>query len=142
MMFYVQFLAFGYARYSKGMEKITSFGMRNSVTLPSLGWKYFSSMRHESDESLYTCKDNFLRWLVSQSIKNGRCTRFNQYYKSATEDNIFKTISKELNVKGNICDVFEAYVEYISKKKKTIEEEHESNFDEDRKIDETEEKYI
>ena len=37
--------AFSYARYSKGMEEITEFGMKNSLTLPSLGWKYFNSLR-------------------------------------------------------------------------------------------------
>ena len=29
-------IAFCYATYSKGMEQITEFGMKNSLTLPSL----------------------------------------------------------------------------------------------------------
>ena len=35
--------AFSYARYSKGMEEITGFGMKNSLTLPVLVNKYFNS---------------------------------------------------------------------------------------------------
>ena len=31
--------AFSYARYSKGMEQLTGFGMKNSLTLPSLANK-------------------------------------------------------------------------------------------------------
>ena len=34
--------AFSYARYSKGMEELTGFGMKNSLTLPSLANKYFN----------------------------------------------------------------------------------------------------
>ena len=32
-----------------GMEKITNFGMKNSLTLPSLANKYFNSLRDEND---------------------------------------------------------------------------------------------
>ena len=46
--------AFSYARYSKGMEELTGFGMKNSLTLPSLANKYFNSLRDESDEPIYT----------------------------------------------------------------------------------------
>ena len=31
--------AFCYARYNKRMEKFTGFGIKNSLTLPILGWK-------------------------------------------------------------------------------------------------------
>ena len=36
--------AFCYARYSKGMEELTGFGMKNSLTLPSLANKDFNSL--------------------------------------------------------------------------------------------------
>ena len=46
--------AFSYSRYSKGMEELTGFGMKNSLTLPSLANKYFNSLRDENDEPMYT----------------------------------------------------------------------------------------
>ena len=39
--------AFSYARFSKGKEELTKFGMKNSLTLPSLANKYFNSSRDE-----------------------------------------------------------------------------------------------
>ena len=53
--------AFGYTRYSEGMKKITGFGMKNRLTLPSLGEKKFKSLKDESDEPIYTHKDKNLR---------------------------------------------------------------------------------
>ena len=46
--------AFSYARYAKGMDELTGFGMKNSLTLPSLANKYFNSLRDENDEPIYT----------------------------------------------------------------------------------------
>ena len=43
-----------YARYGKSREKIIGFGMKNSRTLPSLGWKCCKSLSNESDEPVYT----------------------------------------------------------------------------------------
>ena len=69
--------AFSYARYSKGMEKLTGFGMKNSLTLPPLANKYFNSLRDESDEPIYTYNDEYMRHFVRQSIKGGRCSALN-----------------------------------------------------------------
>ena len=44
-----------------GMEEITGFGMKNSLTLPSLANKYLNSLRDENDEPIYTYTDPFLR---------------------------------------------------------------------------------
>ena len=33
--------AFSYARYSKAMQEITGFSMKNSLSAPGLGWKDF-----------------------------------------------------------------------------------------------------
>ena len=52
---------FRYARYTMGMEEITNFGMKNSVTLPSLANKYLNSLRDENDEPIYTYSDPFMR---------------------------------------------------------------------------------
>ena len=65
--------AFSYARYSKGMEELIGFGMKNSLTLPALANKYFNSLKDESDEPIYTYNNEFMRHFVRQSIKRGRC---------------------------------------------------------------------
>ena len=61
-----------YARYSKGMEEITGFGMKNSLTLPSLANKYFYSSRDENDEHIFTYNDENLRHFVRLCINGGR----------------------------------------------------------------------
>ena len=94
--------AFSYARNSKGMEKETGFGMKNSSTLPSLANKCFNSLRDENDESLYTYNDECMRYFVRQSIKGGRCAALSQFYKYTTSDENFINISKELDVNGII----------------------------------------
>ena len=70
--------AFSFARYAKGMEELTGFGMKNSLTLPSLANKSFNSLRDESVEPIYTYNDEFMRHFVRQSIKSGRCSALNQ----------------------------------------------------------------
>ena len=90
-----------------GMEKLTGFGMKNSLTLPTLETKYFNILRDENDEPIYTYTDPFMRNLVRKAIKDGKCNAFNQHYKSEILDEVFNIISKELNVNGNICDILE-----------------------------------
>ena len=46
--------AYSYARYIKAMEEIPGFSMKDCLSLPSLGWKYFNSLRTEEDEPIYT----------------------------------------------------------------------------------------
>ena len=58
-----------YARYSKPMEEMTGFGMKDCLSLPGLGWKYFNSLKTEDDESIYTYIDKYMRWFVRQSVK-------------------------------------------------------------------------
>ena len=50
-------MAFSYAGYSKGVEELTSFGMKNSITLPKFANKYFRCLRDENDEPVYTYND-------------------------------------------------------------------------------------
>ena len=132
-----------YARYSKAMEEINGFSMKDCLSLPGLGWKYFNSLRTEEDEPIYTYNDKYMRWFVRQSIKGGRVCAFNQYYKSKHCDDILKIINKELAVKGTVYDTIEAYVEYKNKHFKIFEKEYENQFDDyrDEDIDEKE-KYI
>ena len=132
--------AFSYARYSKGMEVLTGFGMKNSLTLPSLANKYFNSLRDESDEPIYTYNDEFMRHFVRQSIKGGRCSALNQYYKLNNSQEVFNIISKELNVNDNdnVCEIIDKYFEYTNKQRKIIENEYDSKFKDYRDNDEEE----
>ena len=70
--------AFSYARYSKVIEKLTNFGLKVILTLPSLANKYFNSLRDENGETIYTCHVEVMRFFVRQSIQGGRCGSFNQ----------------------------------------------------------------
>ena len=121
--------AFSYARYSKGMEALTGFGMKNCLTLPSLANKYFNSLRDESDEPIYTYTDEFMRHFVRKSIKGGRRSALNQYYKSNISKEAFNIISKELNVNDkDVCEIINEYFEHTNKQRKIIEDEYDSQF--------------
>ena len=50
--------AYSYARYIKAMVAITEFSMKDCLSLPGLGLKYFNSLRTEEDEEpIYTYND-------------------------------------------------------------------------------------
>ena len=132
--------AFSYARYFKAMEEKTGFSMKDCLSLPRLGLKYFKSLRTEEDEPMYIYNDKYMRWFVRQAAYGGQVCAFNQYYKSKSCQDILKIISKELCVKGNDCDFKEAYMEYKNKHFEIFEKEYE-----DQSIDfrnENVEKYI
>ena len=46
--------AYCYARYCGAMQEITGFSMKDCLSLPGLGWKYFNSLRTEEDEPIYS----------------------------------------------------------------------------------------
>ena len=48
---------FSYARYFKAMEELTGFSMKDCLSVPGLGLKYFNSLRTEEDEQIYTYND-------------------------------------------------------------------------------------
>ena len=48
----VIFTAFSFARYTKAMQEITEFGMKDCLSLPGLGWKNFKSLRTDEDEPI------------------------------------------------------------------------------------------
>ena len=52
-----------------GMEEITNFRMKNSLTLPSLANIYFNSLRDENDEYIFIYTDLFIRNVVRNPIK-------------------------------------------------------------------------
>ena len=135
--------AYSYARYFKAMEEITGFSMKDCLSLPGLGWKYFNSLRTQEDEAIYTYNDKYMRWLVRQSIKGGRVCAFNQYYKSKHFEGIKKIISKFLDVKGTVYEIFEEYLKYKKKPYDIFEKEYENQFDDYRdENEEDKEKYI
>ena len=130
--------AFCYARYTMGMEELTGFGMKNSLTLPSLANNFFISLRDENDETIYTNTDPLMRNFLRKSIKGGRCNAFNQRYKSEISDEVFNVTSKELNVKDNECEVLEKYFEFSNEHEKQNAEEFDSKYDDYRDINEKE----
>ena len=91
----VLFIDFGYARYSKGMEKITRFGMKYSSTSLSLGLKYFYSLRYKIDQPICTYMDKYVKWFVTECITGSTCTAFIQHYKSKKSVNIFRIVSEK-----------------------------------------------
>ena len=135
--------AFSYARYFKAMEEITGFSMKDCLSLPGLGLKYFISLRTEQNEPIYTYNDKYMRWFVRQAAYGGRVCAFNQYYKSKNCDDTLKSLSKELCIKGNDYDIIEAYMEYKNKHFKIFEKEYEDQLNDYRKENvEDKEKYI
>ena len=120
--------AFSYARCAKGMEELTGFGMKNSLTLPSLANNNFKNLKDENDEPIYTYNDEFMRHFVRQSIKGGRCSALNQYYKSSISDEVFNSIPKEIDINGNVCKILEKLFEYTCKHIKIIDNEFDSQF--------------
>ena len=88
------------------MEELTRFGMKNSLTLPSLAKRYFNILKDENDEPIYTYIDPFMRNFVREAIKGDRCNVFNHHYKSEISDEVPSIISKK-NVNGNICEILE-----------------------------------
>ena len=136
--------AYCYARYSKAMEEITEFSMKDCISLPGLGWKYFNSLRTEEDEPIYTYNDKHMRRFVRQSIKGGRVCAFNQYYKSDHYYDIKKILAKELGVRnGNFYVIIEEDLRYKKKYYDVYEKEYESKINDYRDEDEDEkEKYI
>ena len=137
--------AHSYARYIEDMKEITGFSMKDSLSLPGLGWKYFNSLRTEEDEPIYTYIDKYTRWFVRQSIKGGRVCAFNQYYKSDHYNDIKRILSKELGVPkdANIYEIIEEYLRYKKKYYDRYEKEYESQFNDYRDEDEEgKEKFI
>ena len=62
--------------------------------------------------------------------KNGRVCAFIQQYISKNCDDMLKIIPEEWNVKWNVFDIKEAYLEYKNKYLRTLKKEDESKFNE------------
>ena len=59
-----------------------------------------------------------MRRFVGQSLKRGRCSTLNQFYKSTISDEVFNNSSKELNVFGDVCEILDKYFGYTNKHRK------------------------
>ena len=92
------------------MKEIIGFSIKDFLSAPGLGWKYFNSMPDENDGPIYTYNDKYVRWFVRQSIKGGHVCSFNQYYRSKICDEVLKILSEGLKVEGNVYDIIEAYM--------------------------------
>ena len=100
-----------YARYCAAMEENTEFSMKDCLSLPGLGFKNFMSLGTDEDEQIYTYNDKCMRWFVRQDAYGGRVCAFNQCYQSKICDEIFKTLSEQLIVKGNLFYIIEVYMD-------------------------------
>ena len=96
-----------YARYTKGMEELKIFGLKNSLTSLSLASKNSNSSRNGTDDPIYTHTGPLMRKFVRIPIKGCRCNTFNQHYKSENSNQVFNFISEELDIIGNICEILE-----------------------------------
>ena len=56
--------AYSYARYIGAMKEITGFSMKDCLSLPGLGWKYFNSLRTEEDEDIYIYKTRIFIFIM------------------------------------------------------------------------------
>ena len=127
-----------YATYCGSMVELTGFSMKDCLSLPGLPFKYLNSLRTNQDEPKYTYKNKNMRWFVRQAAYGGRVCAFNQYYKSKTCDNILNIISEKLNVRGNIYDIIEVYMDYKNKHFEIFEKEYEDQTGEYRNENEEE----
>ena len=121
-------IVFSYAKYSKGMEELAGFGMKNSLTLPSLANEYSNSLRDENDEPIYTYTGQFIIHFGRQSIKTLKCTALNQWYKSTVSDQVFIIMSQELGVNDYICETLDKNFGYTNEHRRIIQNEYDSQF--------------
>ena len=127
-------IAFINARYTMEMEEVTNFGLKNSLTLPSLAIKYFSCLKDENDELISTYTDLFMRNFLRDWIKGVKCNACNQYHKSETSDEVFNNIPRELNVNGNICNLLERYFVFSHQYEKLYTKEFDSKYEDYRDV--------
>ena len=69
-----------------------------------------------------------MRWFVRQAAYGGRVCAFNQFLKSKICDNVLNIISEQVNVKENIYDFNEVYMDYKNEYFKISEKEYPNQF--------------
>ena len=111
------------------MEELTGFGIKNSITLPSVANKSFNSLRNENDEPIYTYNDEYMRYFVRKSIKGGGCAALNQYINLSFLMKFLEISPLEFKNNGSLCEILYKYFEYINKNSKLKENEYDSQFE-------------
>ena len=96
------------------MEESTNFSMKNSLTLFSLANKFPNSSRDEIDDYIYTYTSPFMKNFVKQSIKEADLMHLINI-KNLKLHQVFKIVSKKLDVNGNIRETLEKYFEFLNK---------------------------
>ena len=125
-----------------GMEELTNFGMKSSLTFPSLANKCFNSLSDENDEPIYAYTDPFIKKFARDSSKSGRCNAFTQHCKSELSDEVFNIFSRNLNIIRNICKLLETYSEFLNKNEKLYAKEFVSKYEDYKDINQQEKKHF
>ena len=104
-----------YAWYTMKKVKLTGFGMKDCLTLSSVGWHFLNSLRWKDDEPIYKYTDKCMRHFVRQSLKGEEVGASDQYYQNENSNIIFIFIKKELNINGEIhnFDIIVISLKYI-----------------------------
>ena len=124
------------------MEEVNNFGMKNSLTLPSLANKYFNSLSDENDEPIYSYTDPFERSFLRNSIQVGKCNAFNQHNEFVTSGEVFNIISQKSGIEGNVCDIVDKFYQQVNEYEERPEKEYDLQFEDYHDIDQKEkEKY-
>ena len=71
---------------------MSGFGIKDSLTEASLGWKCFGT--YNEDRHFYTFNGKYVRGFIRKSIEGGRCGAFNRYFESKQFWRIMLTIKK------------------------------------------------
>ena len=56
-----------------------------------------------------------MRHFARKSIKIGKCAALNQDYESIFPDEVFISISAELDIKANVCEILDNFFEFTIK---------------------------
>ena len=88
-----------YARHSMEMQSMSGFGIKDSSTEDSLGWKCFGKIN--KDREFCTFNDKYVRAFIRRNLKGGRCAALSRYFESNQCEKILDTIKELLKSKDN-----------------------------------------
>ena len=90
--------SFIHSRHTMNNSGKSVFGMKHSLSHPTLGRKKFTSTRLKDDESIYIYTEKYIHHLLRQPMKGGEVGGSKQNYTSDNSNNTFINFRKELNV--------------------------------------------
>ena len=98
------------------MQKMCGFGIKDSLTEASLGWKCFGT--YNKNREFYTFNDKYVRDFIRKSIKGGKVGAFNRYFESNQCEEKLNTIKTHLKINDNeISNIIDKYLKYIKTKR-------------------------